>query len=357
MPPTIPESDFEAMDGNYEPSNSKKYVYDIKFEVVMKEGTETVPGKASLVKALTTIKLAKRKNEKIDFFDTNGIQVSPDLRGIEQDDIEGRFCIELGGINNNHLFFACTIQTNIAFAVLKGRTLDDFKKNRIYFKIHKGGFKYGVNWAPIGFFLKQHPGFIDNTIARDTLMEKIAQSWHNDKEFFDDEQRNKIMKILDPDAHYESFNPTSIPFEIIQTTVFATNSEKENIRSNAVVVTIPYQFFKVGITIMDYMTITTDTIANYIPLGFKKEDPDNFFNILFDHSSWMEKIRHVTINNVPTLRQFINDKNHNDDRSLSQALHQLKDIENIAYIQNRRQLQITILPNNLKRVTEKSTIS
>ena len=37
MLPTIPKSDFEAMDGNPDPSNIKKYVYDIKFEVVMKE--------------------------------------------------------------------------------------------------------------------------------------------------------------------------------------------------------------------------------------------------------------------------------------------------------------------------------
>ena len=73
MPPTIPESDFEAMeDTNYETSNIKKYVYDIKFEVVMKEAIKMMPGKASLTKAMAAIKNSKRKNEKIDFFDTNG---------------------------------------------------------------------------------------------------------------------------------------------------------------------------------------------------------------------------------------------------------------------------------------------
>ena len=68
MPPTIPESDFEAMDDdNYKTSTIKKYVYNIKFEVVMKEGTKMMPGKASLIKAMTTIKNAKRKDEKMDF--------------------------------------------------------------------------------------------------------------------------------------------------------------------------------------------------------------------------------------------------------------------------------------------------
>jgi hypothetical protein len=32
----------------------------------------------------------------------------------------------------------------------------------------------GVNWSPIGFFLKQHPGFILETVtARDNLREMI----------------------------------------------------------------------------------------------------------------------------------------------------------------------------------------
>ena len=71
MPPTIPESDFEAMEDDYETSNIKKYVYDIKFDVVMKDGTKTIPGKASLLKALMTIKNAKRKTEKIDGIEAN----------------------------------------------------------------------------------------------------------------------------------------------------------------------------------------------------------------------------------------------------------------------------------------------
>ena len=351
MPPTIPESDFEAMDGKMDTSDIKKYVYDIKFEVVMKEGTKTIPGKMSLVKAMTTIKNAKRKHEKIDFFVTNGLQISPDLRGIEQDEIEGRFCMEVGGFDDNNLFFACTIQTNITFSVLKGRTIDDFKKHNIYFKIHKGGFKYGVNWSPLGFFLKQHPGFTDNSTARDNLMTKITTSWNNDNEFFDNDQKTKISKIIDPDTQLESFDPSTIPFEIIQTSIFAKNSNNESVRANAVVVTIPFQFFKVGITIMDYMAITSEIITNYIPLGYKKEEPDNFFNIVYDHGTWLEKVRHVTITNVPTIRHFTEETN-SSGKTLEALLSQIPDIDNTAYICNRRLVQVAILSNKMQRVSD-----
>jgi hypothetical protein len=353
MPPTIPESEFEAVEGtNYETSNIKKYVYNIKFEVVMKEGTKTIPGKASLVKAMKTIKNAKRKTEKIDFFDTNGQQISPDLQGIDNDDIEGRFCMEIGGSDDNNLFFACTIQTTIAFSILKGRTIDEFKKHNIYFKIHKGGFKYGVNWSPIGFFLKQHPGFIDTKVVRGNMMQTIAKSWYHDKSFFDDEQKTKIAKTIEPEIHHESlFDPHSIPFEVIQTTISAKNSENDNIRVNAVAVTIPYQFFKVGITIMDHLAIATETIENYIPFGYKKEEPDNFFNIVHNHAKWIQTVRHISITNVPTNQQFKEDTNP-AGKTLEAILEQIPDIENIGYIRSKHTLQVATPANKVKTTTE-----
>jgi hypothetical protein len=178
MLPTIPESDFEVMEDNYETSNIKKYVYEIKFEVMPKEEIETIPGKASLIKSLLIIKNAKRIQDKINFFDTNGIQISPDLCGIEQNEIEGRFCMETGGKDDKKLFFACSIQSTLLFTllfnVIKGRTLNDVKKYGIYAKIHHGGFRYGVNWSPIGFFIKQHPGFVDTKIVRNELLKILG---------------------------------------------------------------------------------------------------------------------------------------------------------------------------------------
>jgi hypothetical protein len=352
MPPTIPESDFEAMEGtNYETSNIKKYFYQIKFEVVMKEGTKTIPGKASLIKALATLKNVKRKTEKIDFFDTNGIQISPDLRGIEHDDIEGRFCMEIGGQNACNLLFGCSIMTTVAFSVLKGRTLDDFKQNNIFIKIHKGGFKYGVNWSPIGFFVKQHPGFIDNVVAKNSLMEKIANQWNNDKNFFDDDQKNKIVKIIEPEAHINSFDPQSIPFEIVQTSIYAKKSANETVRVNAVVVMIPYQFFRVGIAIMDHMAITTETISNYIPMGYKKEDPENFFNIVYDHSVWIGKTRHITITNVPSKHHFDTTTNQHG-QTLQLLLETTPGVENVSYIRNRRCVHVATPATKVSNITE-----
>jgi hypothetical protein len=350
MPPTIPESDFEAMEDKMDPTNNKKYVYDIKFEVVLKEETKTIPGKTSLVKSLMAIKNSKRKHEKIDFFDTNGLQISPDLRGIEQTEIEGRFCMETGGKDTTNLYFGCTIQTNIPFSVIKGRTIEEYKRHGVFFKIHRGGFKHGVNWSPIGFFLKQHPGFVDNVSNRDKLMEKIVTSWNDDGETFDDDQKKKIAKIIDPDSHLESFDPSTIPFELIQSSITAKNEAEEKIRTNAVVVTVPHQFYKVGIMIMDYLAITSEKIDNYIPLGYKKEEPESFYELVQDHDLWMEQARNLAITNVPTSNDYTEVTNQNNE-TLESILKNIPGIDNVSYIRNQKQLNVTIVANKLPNVS------
>jgi len=259
---------------------------------------------------------------------------------------------EVGGIDDNHLFFACKIKTTIAFSIIKGCTIDEFKKHNIYIKIHKGGYKYGVNWSPIGFFLKQHPGFIDTVTARDNLMKTIANSWNQDKAFFDDDQKTRITKVMDPDAHLESFDPLTIPFEIVQSSISAKKSDNESIRANPVIVTIPYQFFKVGITIMDHLAITTDTIDNYIPIGYKKEEPDNFFNIVYEHGKWLENVRHISITNIPSNQKF-QEETDEDGKTLDMILQQIKHIDYLGYIRSKKTVQAAVLTTNVQSTSDR----
>lgn len=350
MPSTIPESDFEGMDGKMDPTNNGKYVYDIKFEVVLKEVTGTIPGKTSLTKSLMTLKHAKRPKETIDFYDTNGMQISPDLRGIDTDEIEGKFCMETGGIDKSTLFFGCTIHTTIPFSTIKSRTIDEFRQHNIYFKIHRGGFKYGVNWSPLGFFVKYHPSFVDNQMIKTNLMEKIVKCWNDDDDFFDEEQKKKFIKIIDNESNLINFDPSTIPFEVIQTSVFAKNSNNERIRTTATVLTIPHQFYKVGISVMDYLAITTEKIINYIPLGYKKEEPEKFFDIVHNHSVWMGKCRNIAIANVPTQDHYRNNKDESG-KTLNNRLRSITGIDNVAFNSKRKQLNVMVPVQHFQFVT------
>jgi hypothetical protein len=352
MPSTIPESDFEDMEGNMDFNNKGKYIYDIKFEVVVKEIIGTIPGKTSLIKSLITLKNAKRKNETLDFYDTNGIQISPDLKGIEHDEIEGRFCMENGGPNESILYFACNIHTTIPFSTIKGRTIEDFRKSNTYLKIHRGGFKYGVNWSPLGFLLKHHPNFVDNESIKNNLLTKIGKSWNEDNDFFDDEQKKKFIRIIDNESTLETFDPTSIPFEIIHTTVFAKNMHNEKIRTTAVIVTIPYQFYKVGISLMDYLVLSTEKITNYVPLGYKKEEPEKFYDIVYQHATWINECRNIAIINIPTKEDYNKIRDDTSGDTLKKTLHNVKGIDNVAYNHRRGQLNVMVPAKQLASVTK-----
>ncbi len=107
---------------------------------------------------------------------------------------------------------------------------------------------------------------------------------------------------------------------------------------------------------MDYMAITTDNIKNYIPLGYKKEDPENFYHhILYDHSIWMDTVRHVTITNVPTFEQFKKETNHEGTKTLNELLDQIPNIDNVSYIRPRRQVLVATSAKNLRQTTYRIT--
>ena len=172
-------------------------------------------------------------------------------------------------------------------------------------------------------------------------MTKITTSWNNDDEFFDEEQKEKIIHILDPDSNHETFDPMTIPFEIIQASIYAKNDSNEQIRANAVVLTIPFQFYKVGIALMDYLVLTSEIITDYIPLGYKKEEPEKYFNLVDDHIQWTNKCRNIAITNVPSFDQYTKATNQAGD-SLESILQKIKEIDNICYIRNRKQVNILV---------------
>jgi len=130
----------------------------------------------------------------------------------------------------------------------------------------------------------------------------------------------------------------------------AKNQSNEIIRVNAVVVTVPFQFYKVGITIMDYLVITSEKIDNYIPIGFKKEDPENFFNIVNNHSNWINKTRHAIIRNVPTIKHMRGEVN-NTGCSLEKLLKDIPEIENISYSPDKKQITVAISSQKMTHTT------
>jgi hypothetical protein len=53
---------------------------------------------------------------------------------------------------------------------------------------------------------------------------------------------------------------------------------------------IPFQYYRVGRIIMDYLLLHAKTIQNYIPYALKREDPKAYTTILHSHAFFFGRV-------------------------------------------------------------------
>jgi hypothetical protein len=121
------------------------------------------------------------------------------------------------------------------------------------------------------------------------LAKMIAHGWDHDHNIFDDEKKKDIQMIIDPTRSpqdFRDFSPRNIPIEIISGIATATNSQDKKLNAAVVMATIPYKFQRLGIAIMDYLTVEAKTLDNYIPMGIRRIKADGFYDILESYNTW-----------------------------------------------------------------------
>jgi hypothetical protein len=69
---SVLESDFEGYGGTLDDVDTKVHNYGLRFEVVLKEAQETIPGKSILVHIIKSIKTNKKYTELLDIHDVYG---------------------------------------------------------------------------------------------------------------------------------------------------------------------------------------------------------------------------------------------------------------------------------------------
>jgi hypothetical protein len=103
---------------------------------------------------------------------------------------------------------------------------------------------------------------------------------------------------------------------------------------------------------MDYLVITSEKIDDYIPIGYKKEDPESFFSIVNIHLTWInKKTRHAIIKNVPTIQHMRGEVN-NKGYTIKMILKNISGIENISYNPIRKHISVAIAEQKLTHATQ-----
>jgi len=327
-----------------------KYNYDVKIEFVLKSPGEKVYAKAIMVKTMKAIQNTIRKDEYVTFHDVDEANpVHPELRGIAPEEVANKFCFEVGGADRSIAFFGFILQSNLSFQVLKKRTFDEFKKTNTFMRLHSGGFAYGVNWSTLGFILEEHPIFTDVNTLRTTLMNKVASAWSNDSEIFTADKKADIAHTINPNSS-TPFTATDIPLNIATSTVSAKNEKGETLKATVVVVTIPQKFYHIGNFIMDHLSIVRQSVTHYIPNGFKREDPEGYYEFVDQHRIWMDNHRNIPILNVTTVNQFTHEKNANQV-SLKILLLGVPGIDRCNYDHVNKRVNVSVTASNFAQVS------
>ena len=327
-------------------------MHDVKIEFVLKSPGEKVYAKAIMVKTMKVIFANVKEGEYMTLYDTDTTEVNPELRGISQETLAERFCIEIGGSDKSIVFFGFTIKTNLSFQTIKKRTIQEFLKTNTYMRLHRGGFAHGVNWSTLGFILEEHPLFTDLSALRSSLMNKIEIAWTNDSEAFDLQKRDDIATAVHSSNKGITFNPLNIPIELNTSTVSARNEAGVTLKVNAVVVSIPQKFYYIGNFLMDHLMLVRQSVTNYIPTGFKKEDPNGHYELIDQHRHWLDQHRNIPILHVPTLAQYENEMTNTNQPSLKTLLLEIPGIERCNYDYSTKRVNVSVNATTLLQVSK-----
>jgi len=301
---------------------------------------------------LKNIRDTKPKDERLDFLDIKSALINHELRGIPNADLTERFCIENGGIKNEILYLGFRIKSTTPFPAIQKRVIPLFRPSRIYMKLHCGGFKHGVNWTNLGFFLKQHPKFTDFSSLKHEVSKMIVHGWDHDHNIFDDEKKKDIQKIIDPTRapqEFRDFSPRNIPIEIIPGVITAINTQDEKMNANVVIASIPYKFQRLGIAIMDYLAVEAKTLDNYIPMGMRRTEPEGFYDILESYNTWKFQHRTIVITNVATRRQYDTEKNQSGN-TLTFVLNNIPHVDNVFFEPSNGKVLLSASVNTYEQV-------
>jgi hypothetical protein len=337
---TILESQFEQVASDIDSGEVPHYDYDVRFNIVMKERLETVPGKAFLTTVLKTLKTVVKPGEVLELFDIDNNQVQPDLSTVHADEIGNRFCVEIGGKDGKVFMFGLKIQSTVPYPVFKQRVDNPLKTRSTYVSLHRGGFTYGVNWVPLGFFIGKHPKFTNQESLKTEVLGKFSFGWKNDSIYWTEKKKQEIQKVMNTKA--TRFDPTDIPLVITSMTNTATSNNK-TIRSYAVTVTAPRQLARACRTVMDYLLIHAKTLPHqYVPLGLKNEDSTGFYNILKSHERWLDNHRNIQINNVPSAAHYLEYPSNTDGPTIDQMLRSIPNLLDTNYDATHSRINVSV---------------
>jgi hypothetical protein len=313
-------------------STGKVYVYDIKMEISIEKGVDSVAVPSifrDLMKHMT-----EAANHALIFRDATQEIVSAD-QPPDGTTFQERFRVETVTGKNRKVVMGFGLETKTAISTLKYRMMDYLSSHKVFLRVHTGGFEYGVRTAFLGFIVDENPDTADIALIESDLAESLQHYWMNSTHLTAD-SRNKLIGTH---GAFLSEGNNILPFHVEKNKISATNSHGKKVDAKGLIVTTPVQFAEVLKNMLDGIVVVDKSLNNFIPADLRKEEPDTFYNITVKQAKFISNHRNIPLNGVEY--DLFYEDIQNTGTPFAQLLEGRQDIHRVYYDDARKKVNIS----------------
>lgn len=321
------------------PSNQSGYHYDVKLEVGVEQEGGTVPIVAIFRDLVKRMKAAV--NGKPLHVLTATDKIYYDQEEMTSDEFQEAFKVDYTQGKTSKVMLGFKLRTMTTLYDIKQRLLNDYLiPNKLFMKVHNGGFHDGIKYHAYGFLKYEHPDHPDVSRLKSRFAKWTTAAWKQ----MDKSERAKWEEEV-PQAFYGNTG-IHIPIVFSKERISAEGNGKEKITTSALMVTTPSQYGKILRSLLD-IAIRGKHINNLIPLALNKENPDGYFHLVAVHDRFMENHRNIPISNIPL---DANTRPGCKGEVLEQLLNGNKDIQRLSFDPKQSRYHISTTAQKYREV-------
>jgi hypothetical protein len=284
-PPVYPRSE-------YGPS-VKEYVYDLRFEVVVKDGVNRVAVNGVFADFIKTMETAAGHSLLVEDTKLKNVDIT---KPIAADTFQERFSVETIEGKSRMVLLGFRLRTATPLSTLKDRMFEYLSKHQIFIRIHHGGFTNGLKRAFLGYLIKEHPSTANCNELLARINHDLTNFWKK-SDLWAPDDRKKFQD--DFPTVVDRLNVIQIPMVLEKSKHSTTNAAGKKISTDVLQILVHPKFAKPAKILLDGALLKMKSLPNFVPVGLRNENQDLYYSLLRDQAKWLFRHRNIQVHSVP----------------------------------------------------------
>jgi hypothetical protein len=256
-PGSYPSSEYGAASCNYQ--------YDLKLEVGISTGVDTVSVNAIFVDFLKRMTVAA--GHPLSVFDTldNPVSMDPPPDGA---DFKINFCVEIVEGKKRKILLGFKLESPTPMSTLKHRMFAYLLEHNLFLRVHHGGFAHGIHSAYLGYLIEEAPTAVVINQWTRKLQIEMQLAWHHPDAITPAAQTDISQNFPD----FATPHKVTFPITIEKAKLMATNSDGKKIDTHGLYISTPVAYAEAVKTIFDGIILHMKTMPALVPSALRREN-------------------------------------------------------------------------------------